>query len=174
MKKFICIILTMLLFGCSSACAEEGVFVPYFNVFMDRFSQQVKEIDPVVYEYMMEDFWEDNAWVIPEYSFSFSSRKPVLDFDEGNGFLDRAQITINKDYFDENEEVFKELILAAATSICNANPETFFDDIYFDYVVDSPAGYISMYYNCDVYRFVLTKSSSEIELEISLSVYIPD
>lgn len=173
MKKFFCILLVSLSL-CSFAFAEDGVFVPSFNAFMDRFSAQVQTIDHAVYDSMMEAFWVDNAWFIPEYNFAFSSRKPVLDFDEGNGFLDSAKVTISKDYFSENKEIFKSLMLAAATSICEVNQETFFDDIYFDYVVESPAGYISMYYNNGVYLFNLTKTSRDIELEISLSVYNPN
>lgn len=173
MRKFVCILLVALSL-CSLALAEDGVFVPSFNVFMDRFSTQVQTIDHAVYDSVMEAFWVDNAWFIPEYNFAFSSRKPKIDLNEVNGFLKSAKITISKDYFEENKEIFKALMLAAATSICEVNQETFYEDIYFDYVVESPAGYISMYYNSGVYLFDLTKSSRDMELEISLSLYNPN
>lgn len=175
MKKLVCCILVLMsVFSC--AFAESGVFVPHFDTFMDELSEKLSSIDPEIYNAMIEDFSENDTWFIPDYSISFSNRKPSLDFDAGNGFLESVRVKMLRKYYnDEAEDLFKKVMLAASTSICeNTNEETFFDDIYFDYVIASPAGYMTMYYNNGVYLHKLTKSSDSYELEIYLSVYEAD
>lgn len=171
MKKIICIVLVLISL-CTLAIAQDGVFVPSYSVFMDRFFEKLITTDEELSEKFFSKYKQGNEWISPDSRVYISGSKPMVKVRGKAGFLDSFRIEQNKDYFSQNEATFKQLIIDGATSICtDINTETLFDDIYYQYVIDSPAGYISMYHNCGVYVFNLTKSSSDITFEIYLSLY---
>ena len=178
MKRFLAMLFAIVLFA-SCAYAEDGVYVPSYNAFMESFAGKIKDIDSDLWEAIHKDCFVDGQWIAPNnnsanrvYCFTAS---PELRIYEGNNFLNMLYISIPKDKLEKDEALFKDLILAVATSIVpNADAEferTLFDNLYYDYALSSPAGYIVMYWNCGVYLFQITKMSNEIEFEVSLSVY---
>lgn len=178
MKRFFSILIVLVLLS-TCAFADDGVYVPSYRAFMESFTEQVKDINSDLYEAILEDCFADGEWKEPSkyssnrlYCFTVA---PSLTIYEGNNFLDRISIKITRDKYEENKELFKSLILASATSIIpnadEAFKQTLFDNLYYDYVLDSPAGYITMYWNCGVYLFQFNKSSSDFTFEISLSLY---
>lgn len=182
MKRLLASLITLiLLLACTSlATAEEskGVFVPTYEVFIEKFASKVKTISPIMHEAIVEDCYIDGKWQAPS---NYDNRiwdfysAPIITIYTGNGFLESIRIKLAKSDLKKEEGFFKDLMLAAATSIITDADEefvsNFFDNIYYDYTINSPAGYISMYWNCGVYLFDFTKSSSDLEFEISLSVY---
>lgn len=171
MKRIICFVLVFVSL-CSLAFAEDGVFVPSYSVFMDRLSEKLEVTNSELSEKFVAKYKQGGEWISPDSRVYLSGNKPMVKVRGKAGFLDSFRVEQAKDYLSSYETEFKQLILDGATSICvDINTETLFDDIYYDYVVDSPAGYISMYYNSGVYVFNLAKSSSDITFEIYLSLY---
>lgn len=177
MKKVLACCLALILFCCSFAVADEGCYVPSYKAFMDSFVSKVALIDEELSRSIIEKCFIDGEWIAPDLRVtSWYSRTGIyFDFSEGYGFLDDIDIEISKDNFKDNEDAFKQIIFAAATSIIadadEAFEQSFFDNIYYEYTKASPAGYIVMSWHCGVYCFSLTKSSSDITFTIDLSVY---
>lgn len=181
MKKLLAAVTAfLLLFSCAtfaSADETEGVFVPTYQAFMNAFVQKIEIINADYADAIREECFVDGKWVEPSSSYGdiyYYYLATDLRIREGNGFLNYLYIDLPKDHIGKEEDVFKQFILAAATSIIpDADEEfkqTFFESIYYDYAKESPAGYISMYWNCGVYCFGFSKSSSGLQLSISLSV----
>lgn len=181
MKRFFALLVVLLVAVPCIPCAlaDDGVYVPSYRSFMESFTGQIKNINNDLYQAIVEDCFVDGQWIEPtnsSYNKVSCYTVPVdLRIYEGNGFPKDIYITIPREKLETDEELFKDIILAVGTSvITNADDkfkETFFDNLYYDYALNSPAGYISMYWNCGVYLFNTTKSSREIQCVISLSVY---
>lgn len=177
MKRFLICFVALVTVFCSCAVADDGFYVPSYKTFMDAFVSKATLIESYLAEAVLEECYVDGVWGENEYRItSYDSRSRIyLDFDKGNGFLNSFTMEISKDQLKNFEDTFKGLMLAAATSIIvdadEAFEKSFFDNIYYDYAVKSPAGYITMYWNCGVYLFKVTKSSSDITFGIDLSVY---
>lgn len=182
MKKLIAsVTVFLLLFSCSAfASADEtaGVFVPNFQSFMNSFVPKVEAFNPDYAAEIREECFVDGKWVEPSSSNNYIYYYYLatdVRIREGNGFLDALYIDLPKDHIGKEEDIFKQLILAAATSIIpNSDAEfeqSLFENLYYNYVKESPAGYITMYWNCGVYCFSFSKSSSGYSLSITLSVY---
>lgn len=177
MKRITALVLFVFSIISCSFAETEGIFVPSFQVYMDSFTSVLEELNEEFYEDLREDCFADGLWVGHADSwrtYDYYSGLAIT-IDEGNGFLEDISIEISKDKMEKYEEEFKDIILSAARSVL-VNPgdsfdQSFFDNIWYDYTMDSPAGYLTMYYNCGVYRFALTKSSSGISFSINLSVY---
>lgn len=145
---------------------------------MNAFVPKVEAINSDYAAEIREECFVDGKWVEPStannYIYYYYLATDIRIF-EGNGFLDDIYIDLPKAHIGKEEDIFKQLILASATSIIpDADEEfeqSFFNNIYYDYAKESPAGYISMYWNCGVYCFTFTKSSSGLQLSIDLSVY---
>ena len=177
MKRFLVCFVALITVLCSCAIADDGCYVPSYKTFMDAFVSKATVIESDLAEAIREECFVNGEWEENEYSLTSydSGSRIYFDFDKGNGFLNSFSMKISKDKIGKYEEVFKSLMLAAATSIITdadeAFEQSFFDNIYYEYTMDSPAGYISMYWNCGVYLFDITKSSGDIDFDISLSVY---
>ena len=171
MRKVLCVLLVLLsLWSC--AFAEGGVFVPDYNTFMDSFSEKLKATDKGLHKEFVEDHKENGEWVSFDSNVYIIGKKPYIHVQQGAGFLNTYRMAQERKDFADSDELFKQLMLESSLTICpDLNVETFFDDICYDYVVDSPASYITTYYNCGVYLFNFTKTSREMEFEIRLSVY---
>lgn len=182
MKKLLAAVAAVvLLLACSPfASAEEpaGVFVPSFQTFMDAFVPKVEAIDPDYAAKIREECFVDGKWVEPATSSNniyYYYLATKARFNEGHGFLNYIYIDLPKDHIDKEEDIFKQLILAAATSLITDAGEDFkkslFENLYYDYAKESPADYISMDWQCGVYKFDFTKSSSGLQFSMTLSVY---
>ena len=175
MKKFLICFIALITVFCSCAIADDGFYVISYKTFMEAFVNKVNLIHHDLATKIWEECYIDNAWTDTKYDIFIFNPRLDIGFSEGNGFLDRFSLDIATQNIAEGEVVFKKLMLAAATSIiADADEEferTFFDNIYYDYAMSSPAGYITMYWNCGVYLFTLTRSSTGITFDISLSVY---
>lgn len=179
LKRIVAFLLSMLLIvPVASADEQEGVFVPNYKAFMESFTVKVELIDSGLAEAIRKDCYVEDKWCSPSDSINrvwYWDIAPELRIYESSDFLSHIYITIKKDEMEEGEDAFKELVLAAATSIIPTADAEFeqklFENLYYDYVKDSPAGYITMYWNCGVYLFEFNKSSDEYSFEISLSLY---
>lgn len=158
---------------------DEGIFVPSYNAFMQKFYSYVRVIDPNMADLVEEkcagaEAWNDNDRDV----LLLSSQKPYIYLNEGAGYLESVMIELRKGYSKEAERLFKLYVFAAGRAILPHATEEywdgFFDLIQYDYTVSSPAGYISMYTNCGVYLVTLTKSSQWLSLDFTLSVYQPE
>lgn len=162
----------------ASANEPEGVFVPNYKTFMESLIEQVESIDSGLANAIREDCFVDGEWGSPSDSINrvwYWEIAPELRLYERSDYLSSLYITIEKEEMAENEDIFKQLIVAAATSIIPdadvAFEKALFENLYYEYVKDSPAGYITMYWNCGVYLFQFNKSSGEYSFQISLSLY---
>lgn len=177
MKRFLVCFVALITVLCSCAIADDGCYVPSYKTFMGAFVSKATVIESDLAEAILEKCFVNGIWEENEYSLTSydSGSRIYFDFDKGNGFLNSFTMEISKDKIGKYEEVFKELMLAAATSIITdadeAFEQSFFDNIFYEYTKESPAGYITMYWNCGVYLFKVNKSSGDITFEISLSVY---
>lgn len=162
----------------ASADEPQGVFVPNYKAFMESFTDKVRLIDSGFADAIIEDCYAEGEWQSPSGSINnvyYWEIDPQLRIYERSDYLSSLYITLDKDEMKDSEDIFIKLMLAAATSIIPNTDATFeqtlFENIYYDYVKDSPAGYITMYWNCGVYLFEFNKSSDEYTFEISLSLY---
>ena len=176
MKKWISLLVALLV-PCVSLA--EGVYVPSFNEFMNTFFAGITGIDQKLAWEIEEECKGEGEWKNHELNYVYADyKKPKLTIKEGNNYLKSIKVTIDSEYFEAAKYEFKEIILLAARAILPHENDTFFDEffetIHFDYTMDSPAGYITMYTNCDVYLISLNKSSGERSCEISLSLYQPE
>lgn len=172
LTAFVCLSLCVPI---ASADESEGVFVPTYKVFMESFTEKVQTIDSGLAEAIRNDCFVDGKWTSPKYDWvQYYYISTDVRIYEGSNFLDSIYITIPK-YALEEEQLFKNLIIAAATSIYPAADlefeQSLFDNIRYDYVKESPAGYITMYWNCGVYAFMFGKMGDEYQFNISLSTY---
>ena len=180
LKRIVVFMLSMLLIvPVAYANETEGIFVPNFQAFMSAFVPKVESIHPDFAAKIREQCFVDGRWLEPstyDHGISYYHIATDMRIRESNGFLYDISIELPKNYIDKKEEdIFKQFILAASTSIIfDADEEfeqAFFDNIHYDYAKESPAGYISLHWHCGVYSFNLVKSSSGLELTISLSLY---
>lgn len=156
-----------------------GVFVPDFQYFMETFFNHSQHIEKKMTKDLLEKCKSGDKWVEHEAYSLFGGYDGIsLRIVEGNGYLYTFKITIDKDDYKEQEENFKAYVRAAARGLFPHEPDVFFgrffESINYDYVLESPAGYISMYTNFDVYLVTLTKASGEISIEFELSLYQPE
>lgn len=173
MKKWISFLVAFLV-PCVSLA--EGVYVPSFNEFMNTFFAGITGIDQKLAWEVEEECKDESGWHNHEYNYIYDDyKKPKLTIKESNGYLKSIKIIVDSEYYEDAEPEFKEIILIAAKAILpHENGDffnEFFEKIYFDYTMKSPAAYISMDTNCDVYLISLNKSSRERSCEISLSLY---
>jgi len=173
MIAFVCLSLCI---PVASADEPEGVFVPTYKVFMVDFVEKVKAIDSGLAEAIYKDCCVDGEWNTPTHEWVwYFSISTDLRIYEGSNYLESIYITIPQFAMEEEEQLFKDLIIAAATSIYPAADAEFeqslFDNIRYDYVIDSPAGYMTLYWNCGVYAFKFSKMGDEYQFEITLTVY---
>ena len=144
MKKLLAAVTAfLLLFSCAtfaSADETEGVFVPTYQAFMNAFVPKIEIINADYADAIREECFVDGKWVEPSSSYGdiyYYYLATDLRIREGNGFLNYLYIDLPKDHIGKEEDVFKQLILAAATSIIpDADEEfkqTFFESIYYDY-----------------------------------------
>lgn len=178
MKKFLALFFA-LLFIFATAYAGNGVYVPGFQSFMGAFFEYAYNIDDEMTEDILEKCKDGDIWIAPDGDRLFGGYNGIiLTIKESNGYLNSIDISIDKDLYQKREEDFKKYILSAAKAILPHEQddfwEDFFDLIQYSYTVDSPAGYIVMYTNCDLYLVTITKTSSEVSVEISLSLYSPN
>lgn len=156
-----------------------GVFVPDFQYFMETFFNHSQHIEKKMTKDLLEKCKSGDKWVEHEAYSLFGGYDGIsLRIVEGNGYLSIFKIMIDKDDYKEQEENFKAYVRAAARGLFPHEPDVFFgrffEAINYDYVLESPAGYISMYTNFDVYLVTLTKASGEISIEFELSLYQPE
>ena len=156
-----------------------GVFVPDFQYFMETFFHHSQHVDREMSEDILENCKDGDKWIEHEGFFLYGGYDGItIRIVEGNGYLDIVKITIDKKKYKGQEDNFKAYVRAAARGLLPHESDMFFgrffESINYDYVLESPAGYISMYTNYGVYLVTLTKSSSEISVEFSLSLYQPE
>lgn len=173
LTAFVCLSLCVPI---ASADEPEGVFVPTYKVFMESFTEKVTAIDSGLAEAIYNDCFVDGKWISPKHDWvQYYYISTDLRIYEGSSFLQSIYITIPEYAMKEEEQLFKDLVTAAATSIYPAADAEFelslFSNIHYDYVKESPAGYITMYWNCGVYAFTFGKMGDEYQFHISLSVY---
>lgn len=179
MKKVIAFIVAISLILAIPTCIAEssemtGVFVPDYNSFMNRlcegmsnYSKYVKKIQKELYD---DGNWNDDVYSIYlEGSYDYT-----IHFDLKSGYLDDFELQIHREVYDEYKESFNVIIDTAILAIC---PHLEYDDIegireelYFDYVINSPVEILSQYYNCGVYRFNIYKSSSAYTFSMYFSI----
>lgn len=156
-----------------------GVFVPDFQYFMETFFNHSQNIDKKMTKDLLEECKDGDKWVEHKAYSLFGGYDGIsIRIVESNGYLQTFKITIDKDDYNEQEENFKSFVRAAARGILPHESDMFFgrffETINYGYVLESPAGYIVMYTNFDVYLVDITKTSSEISIEFSLSLYQPE
>lgn len=173
LKKVFAAVLVALQIG-SYAMAEDGVFVPSFQSVMDSFYGKLKHINEHYAIDLLESCNKDGAWVEGK-SVYLGYQKPEFSVEEGYGFLDTLRIEYSKEYFEKNEEEFKDILYAAISSVLPGNYQLsendFFEKINYQYVIDSPADSIYIYENFGVYQISFSKSWGKIVANIHLSLY---
>lgn len=159
-----------------SSFQNDGTYVPGFQSFMNTFYPEVVRIDDDLAEAMMEKCKTGMLWVdTNERDIYGEYDETKVEINEAFGYLSEIVFTLKSDEFAQNEQKFKELIIAATKAVLPDRPESFyasiFDSIKYQYTIDSPASSISMYTNFGVYQFGLHKTSYSTYLRIQLSLY---
>lgn len=174
MKKLLCILLACLCI--TPAFAEGGMFVPDYNTFMDRFYERVSDIDPDLAKVIYDKCRDGGKWVQPKYSQLYDHYYDVnIEIEEAHGFLSEIKFKSDMAYYQQNEAMMKELLIAATTSLLPDQPQEFydnlFDDIQYEYIVTSPATSITIYKNFGVFQYYVAKYSTVVYTSISLSLF---
>ncbi len=178
MKKIMSVILIFFLLGIAyseePSSDEGGVFVPFYDSFMERLCEMVDEKFAVIInrELYSDGVWDDfpygNIDFVGSYMFYMNTKK-------SHNFLDTFSLSISEDIYAVNVEDYLSIIKCAMYALRedydDVEADAMIDSLLVNTITSTPIDYMSQHENDGVYRYGFTKSYGMYTFSMDFSIY---